>query len=153
MPVFLWSFLISAFVNIPIPVRKTLGCSGLFLLRFSVTALVTGQTSSLSLRRVKRMTPRTTDLSASPLCQDRSQILLEAVLRHMKIREVIWNNQHDLNKGRSCLTSLSAFYDGITMLVDKGRVTHIICLDFSKSFDMVPHNVILSKLERYELDM
>ena len=35
------------------------------------------------------------------------QIILEAVLRHMEEREVIWDNQ--IIKGRSCLTNLVIF--------------------------------------------
>jgi len=39
-------------------------------------------------------------------------ILLEAILRHMEDREVIWENHHDFTKDKSCLTNIMDFYDG-----------------------------------------
>jgi len=45
----------------------------------------------------------------------------------------------------SCLTSSVTFNGGM----NKGKTNGVIYLDLYKAFDMVPHHVLISKLERY----
>ncbi|GAB0178098.1 mitochondrial enolase superfamily member 1 [Grus japonensis] len=80
------------------------------------------------------------------------QLFLGVISKHMEEQKVIRSGQHGFTKGKSCLTNLIAFYDGMTSWVDEGRAVNVVYLDFSKAFDTDSHNILIGKLRKCGLD-
>jgi len=58
------------------------------------------------------------------------QLILEVIIKHVEEKQIIRNNQHGFTKGKSSLTNLIAFYNGVTGWVDEGRAVDVVYLDF-----------------------
>jgi len=50
------------------------------------------------------------------------------------------------------MTNFINYYDEMTDLVDKSRAGIIVYLDFRKTFNTVPHKVLIKKLMKYRLE-
>lgn len=77
------------------------------------------------------------DSQTSVLGKVLEQVILNAVTRHMQIKQVIRPSKHRFVKGRSCLCSLISSYGKMTLLVDEGKLVNLLYLAFSKVFDTV----------------
>jgi len=71
------------------------------------------------------------------------QVILEVIIKQVEEKKVMRRSQHRSTKGKSCLTNLIAFYDGKTGWVDEGIAADVVYLGFSKTFDIVPHNILI----------
>jgi len=65
-------------------------------------------------------------------------LILDIITKQMEEKKIIRSSHHGFTKGKSCLSNLTVFYDGMTNWVDEGRA---VSLKFSKAFDTVSHNI------------
>ena len=75
------------------------------------------------------------------------------ILAHLEDHTILTDFQHCIRSGRSCETQLvTTFPDLSQMHNKKGSQIGIAVLGFSKTFDTVPHDGLLSKLKHYSID-
>ena len=66
---------------------------------------------------------------------------------HWESHKVLLDSQHGFRKGRSCETQLAATTEDIAEILDQKGQADCIIMDFSKAFDTVPHQRLLTKLK------
>ncbi|CAM5144910.1 unnamed protein product [Natator depressus] len=72
-------------------------------------------------------------------------IIKNKIVRHIDEHNLLGKGQCGFCKGKSCLTNLVEFFEGVNKHVDKGDPVDIVNLDFQKAFDKVSHQRLLSK--------
>ena len=86
-------------------------------------------------------------------CKLFEHIICKHILAHLEDHNILTDLQHGVRSGRSCETQLvTTFQDLAQMHNKKGSQIDIADLDFSKDFDTVPHDGLLSKLQHYGID-
>ena len=82
-------------------------------------------------------------------CKVLEHIVAKALLCHLESNKILIENQHGFRHSRSCETQLLMFVDELLRSMSKGMQINVVIMDFSKAFDMVPHNSLLVKLSGY----
>ena len=73
---------------------------------------------------------------------------MDTLTKQLEEKKIIRNSHHGFSKEKSCLIKLVAFYDVITGWVEGGRVVDVVYLDFSKFFDTISQNILVTKLRK-----
>ena len=72
-------------------------------------------------------------------------------MHHLEDNDILFANQHGFLKNHSCESQLILTVEDLAMNLDHGNQMDMIILDFSKTFDKVPHQRLISKLHFYDV--
>ena len=71
------------------------------------------------------------------------------IMDHLTYYNILPDSQHRFRARRSCETQLVVTIQELAKTQSEGKQIDAILLDFSKTFDKVPHNRLLLKLDHY----
>ena len=71
------------------------------------------------------------------------------IIKHLEEKKILTSPQHGFYSGHSCDTQLLVTTQDIFSRYNGGDQIDMAILDFSKAFDVVPHQRLLSKLDHY----
>jgi len=86
------------------------------------------------------------------LCKVFESLVRDGMIEHLEKFKLIKGTQHGFVKKKSCSTNFTSFLEEVTNYIDSGYPVDVICLDFQKAFDKVPHRRLIIKLEAHGID-
>lgn len=82
-------------------------------------------------------------------CKFLEHIIAKHIHIHLESNNILTDSQHGFRSNRSCETQLIHTLNDLALNKEKGLVTDVIILDFSKAFDSVNHRKLLFKLQKF----
>ena len=76
-------------------------------------------------------------------------IIYHSIMDYLNQNNILIENQLGFRSNHPCVTQLITLTEDISFALDHHKQTDIILLDFSKAFDTVPHQQLLTKLRYY----
>lgn len=80
------------------------------------------------------------------------RIVQKQLSEYLENHRLISDAQHGYRKQHSTETALNVITDTALQAMDRGEISILVLLDFSKCFDVVPHKNLLQKLALYGID-
>lgn len=96
--------------------------------------------------RTRASNYRPVSLTSVP-CKLLEHIISSSIHTHLQEHNILTNKQHGFRQRRSCETSLITTIHDLAKNLQTNHQIDMILLDFSKAFDTVPHQRLLSKLD------
>ena len=87
----------------------------------------------------------------SVCCKVLEHTVAKELLCHLEEYKIFTENQHGFRHHCSCENQLLIFVDELLRSMSEGKPVDAAIMDFSKAFDMVPHNSLLFKLSSYRV--
>jgi hypothetical protein len=91
---------------------------------------------------------RPVSLTSVP-CKILEHVVCRHVLQHLEKNSILSSLQHGFRSGHSCESQLLVTMQDILQRIDNNNQVDLVILDFSKAFDVVPHQRLLTKLDHY----
>jgi hypothetical protein len=82
----------------------------------------------------------------SIVCKIFERILSEYIRQILHNSGFLFSGQHGFRKGYSCESQLTSLVQDLQDSIDQGFETDALFLDMQKAFDLVPHDLLLEKL-------
>ena len=85
----------------------------------------------------------------SPLSKILEKVMYGQIYDYVSRNGILHKNLHGYRRNRSSLTALLQLYNYGVEAANKGQISGAVLLDLSAAFDLVPHDLLLKKLEIY----
>ncbi|XP_072047020.1 uncharacterized protein [Amphiura filiformis] len=82
-------------------------------------------------------------------CKVMEHVIFSSIMRHLNQFNILTDQQHGFRQNRSRESQLILTIHDFALSLDSKQQTDVIIMDFSKAFDVVPHNRLMLKLDHY----